>query len=253
MHYYQFNIGDYASHTRYLTPMQDLAYRRLIDLYYLQEKPIPVDNPAVLIGLNDFLTDVQQVLNTYFILSEQGWVNKRVEQEIHAYKNNIKHKSEAGKKSAASRKANKDKPFEQVLNSSSTDVQLTNNHKPITNNHKLNKLHTPEGVMQSVWDDFVAQRKAKKAAITQTAIKGIEREAKKANISLNDALQEICARGWTGFKAEWMAKDTGETAYQKSMRERVEELAPMAARKLQRPFNPNFIEDIQNVITDASN
>lgn len=199
--------------------MQDLAYRRLIDLYYLQEKPIPAQNPAALIGLNDCSTDVEHVLNTYFVLSEQGWVNKRVEQEIHAYKDNIRHKSEAGKKSAEARKANKINAPEQLLNSSSTDVQLTNNHKPITNNYKPNKLLTPEGVLQSVWDDFVAQRKAKKAAITQTALKSIEREARKAGISLNDALQEICARGWTGFKSEWIQKQTTEKPWVKENRE----------------------------------
>ena len=37
MHYFQFNIGDYASHTRHLTLMEDLAYRRLLDLYYMRE------------------------------------------------------------------------------------------------------------------------------------------------------------------------------------------------------------------------
>ena len=39
MHYYSFNIGDYASHTRHLTAIEDLAYRRLLDLYYLHEQP----------------------------------------------------------------------------------------------------------------------------------------------------------------------------------------------------------------------
>ena len=39
MHFYSFNIGDYASHTRHLTPMEDLAYRRLLDIYYLHEQP----------------------------------------------------------------------------------------------------------------------------------------------------------------------------------------------------------------------
>jgi len=39
MHYFNFNIGDYASHTRHLSLMEDLAYRRLIDAYYLAEKP----------------------------------------------------------------------------------------------------------------------------------------------------------------------------------------------------------------------
>ena len=214
MHYYQFNIGDYASHTRYLTPMQDLAYRRLLDLYYLHEKPIPEENPSVYIGLNDCSTDVQRVLNEYFVLTPKGWVNKRADEQIAEYHNKQKSASLAGKKSAEVRKASKVNASEQSFNDRSTDVQLTNNHKPITNNHKPIKDITtatgvaiPFGVTDTVWTDFVQQRIAKKAAVTETAIKGIDREAKKAGISLNEALQTICSRGWTGFKAEWIQKD----------------------------------------------
>ena len=58
---------------------------------------------------------------------------------------------------------------------------------------------------ESVWLDFVALRKAKKAVLTNTAINGIQREAKKANITLEQALQMCCERGWTGFRADWVA------------------------------------------------
>ncbi|NDH69342.1 MAG: DUF1376 domain-containing protein, partial [Gammaproteobacteria bacterium] len=33
MHYYQFHIGDYKSHTHHLSLLEDLAYRRLLDFY----------------------------------------------------------------------------------------------------------------------------------------------------------------------------------------------------------------------------
>ena len=136
MHYYQFNIGDYASHTRYLTPLQDLAYRRLLDLYYLHEKPIPQENPASYIGLNDCSTDVQRVLNDYFILTEKGWINKRADEQIAEYRNKQKSASMAGKKSAEVRRASKDASFERPLNERTTIVQPTNNHKPITINQE---------------------------------------------------------------------------------------------------------------------
>ena len=211
MHYYQFNIGDYASHTRYLTPMQDLAYRRLLDLYYLHEKPIPQDNPATYIGLNDCSTDVQRVLNDYFVLTNKGWVNKRADEQIVEYHSKQKSASLAGKKSAEVRRANKQAIPEQALNTRSTDVQLNIKHKPLTINQI--KDIPPSGVSLEIWNDFVQQRKAKKAAITETAIKGIEREANKAGMTLSAALQEICARGWTGFKADWM-QQSKKTEYQ---------------------------------------
>jgi len=90
--------------------------------------------------------------------------------------------------------------------SPSQDNLKTDSRPPKLREVKRREENTtpPDGVSQSVWNDFVRHRKAKKASITETAVQGIEREAKKANMNLNDALQEICARGWTGFKAEWV-------------------------------------------------
>ena len=34
MIYYPFHIGDYIAHTAHLDPIEDCAYRRLLDAYY---------------------------------------------------------------------------------------------------------------------------------------------------------------------------------------------------------------------------
>lgn len=60
------------------------------------------------------------------------------------------------------------------------------------------------GVASEVVADFRALRKAKKAPITETAVAGIQREAEKAGLTLEQALRACCERGWTGFKAEWV-------------------------------------------------
>jgi hypothetical protein len=60
-------------------------------------------------------------------------------------------------------------------------------------------------VTDSVWQDWIKLRKEKRAAVTQTAVNGIQREANKAGISLQAALETCCSRGWTGFKADWVA------------------------------------------------
>ena len=70
---------------------------------------------------------------------------------------------------------------------------------------KATIVATPEGVSQSVWDDFVKHRKAKKAQVTQTVIDGITKEAKKAGWPLEDALKETILRNWQSFKADWVA------------------------------------------------
>lgn len=101
MHYYQFNIGDYASHTRHLTLMEDLIYRRLLDWYYLNEKPIPLDSikASRLIQTKDHFQDVETILIEFFIQTDDGWINKRADNEIAVYQGFI----EAGKRGAAKR------------------------------------------------------------------------------------------------------------------------------------------------------
>jgi hypothetical protein len=64
----------------------------------------------------------------------------------------------------------------------------------------------PDGVSLSVWQDFLKLRKTKKAPVTDTAIAGIRREALKAGMGLSEALATCCQRGWTGFKADWVAQ-----------------------------------------------
>ena len=198
MHYYQFNIGDYVSHTRHLSPIEDIAYRRLLDAYYLSERPLNsgLTSVARQIGLRDYEQEVKIVLDEFFKLTEDGWINTRADKEIAHFKGKIQQASKAGKASA-----------ERRSNARSTDVQPTNNQEPITNNHKPKNTNTvapPVGVTDSVWQDWLKLRKAKKAAVTQTALDGIQREADKAGVSLQSVLETCCERGWTGFKADWL-------------------------------------------------
>ena len=165
MHYYQFNIGDYLSHTKHLDVMEDLAYRRLLDLYYLHERPLNsgIASVARQIGMRDHETEVKSVLEEFFNLSDDGWINQRADKEIKHFHSKIDQASRAGKASA-----------ERRMSSRSTDVQLTNNQEPITNNHikeskdslssarlptcphqeilELYKKHLPQLAQPRVWD-----------------------------------------------------------------------------------------------------
>jgi uncharacterized protein YdaU (DUF1376 family) len=84
MHYYQFNIGDYKSHTEHLSEMEDLTYRRLLDWYYLHETPIPLDinETARQIRMRSHTDCIAIVLQEYFERTPDGWVNHRANKEI---------------------------------------------------------------------------------------------------------------------------------------------------------------------------
>ena len=131
MHYYQFNIGDYISHTRHLDLIEDAIFRRLLDAYYLQERPLNVSVTAVARQINarDYEDEVKIVLEEFFQLTENGWVNFRADKEIENFHSKIEQASKAGRASAEARLSKRSTDVR-------TDVQPTNNHKPITINHE---------------------------------------------------------------------------------------------------------------------
>lgn len=84
MNYYPFHLGDYAAHTAHLEPMEDLAYRRLLDQYYLREGALPADIQvtAKLVRMRSMAADVEAVLREFFVLTEAGWRHSRCDSEI---------------------------------------------------------------------------------------------------------------------------------------------------------------------------
>ena len=127
VHYYQFHIGDYVTHTRHLTLLEDLAFRRLLDFYYLHEKPIRQREIARQIGMRDHEQEVLSVLEEFFVSTEEGYVNPRADKEIAKFK----EMSEGGKRGAAKRwsKGGDSPPNAPLI--------ATNNQEPITNNQYI--------------------------------------------------------------------------------------------------------------------
>ena len=237
MNYYPFHLGDYAAHTAHLEPMEDLAYRRLIDQYYLREGPLPADIQvtAKLVRMRSMVADVESVLKEFFTLTAAGWMHNRCEAEIAEMQERqqiakdkankrwdmqrAEHSNAAAQQNnaAACAAAQKDGAGEMLPNTNTN----TNTNKKTKN---TSAIAPPDGVVEPVWTDFVDSRKAKKAKLTQTAIDGITTEARKAGWALEDALRECCARGWIGFKADWVA-DKPPTRQAESFRERDDRLA----------------------------
>jgi len=220
MNYYPFHIGDYASHTRGLSLLEDLAYRRLMDEYYLSEQPLNGRSTDVarLIGMAEHGDVVSYVLGRYFENNGDTWTHERIEKELETFKRKQESASAAGKASAESRR-NKGKAttVEQSLNTRSTVVEHpSTNQEPITNisttkvvdKRKRDVVQKPVDVSQEVWDSFSAIRKAKRAPVSQIAIDGISREANKAGITLEQALTVCCERGWQSFKAEYVKESS---------------------------------------------
>lgn len=105
MNFFPFHIGDYAAHTRNLTLLEDLAYRRLLDAYYLAEHPFsgsPTD-VAREIGMRDQAAEVEYILTKFFEHDGDLWRNKRADGEIAKYAEKKEKASKAGRASAERR------------------------------------------------------------------------------------------------------------------------------------------------------
>lgn len=207
MHYYNFNIGDYIKHTMHLTIEEDLCYRRLLDLYYDTEQPIPTDIPRVSRRLRMGSEIVQTILDEFFELTDEGYRNRRADAEIEDYHAYIEKQRSNGKLGGRPKKT-PGKPTANPAKSQTEPKKSLNNNQQTypTTNKNIKGPARPDDVSEQVWNDFVQQRKQLKAAVTPTALEGIKREAAKAGWSLEQALTECTVRGWRGFKADWVNK-----------------------------------------------
>lgn len=224
MNYYPFNIGDYVAHTAHLNIVEDCAYRRLIDLYYLTENALPLDAKecARLVRMRENTEDVERVLREFFTETSGGWVNRRCDEEILKFRDKSSKAQASARESAKSRKTSAERTLSERSTDAkrtqsvrSTNVELTNNQEPITNTppnggdaRRRARAAKPDDVSDSTWQDFQQLRTQKRAPLTDTALAGLRREAQKAGITLGDALAYCCEQGWQGFNASWYIERT---------------------------------------------
>ena len=137
------------------------------------------------------------------------------ERKLNTYSVKAFEISQTGEKSSSDKTGEN---FSQTGEKSSSDlvkkVHTQNNNKnTIQNNNKKNTKKSESdllaefGIVGQLAEDFLKLRKAKNAPITETALKGFQREAAKAGISLSDAITIAIERNWRGFSASWNWRD----------------------------------------------
>ena len=200
MNFYPFHIGDYISHTSHLTDEEDLAYRRMIDLYYMGEMPFPDDSAWIARRVRSNPAIVLTLLNEYFELSEDGnWHNTRADKEIAKYQ----FVKESGKKGAEKRWSNRlEKPIQSDANAPPIATPLATKTNTKTNTN-IKTILPPEGVSVDLWNDFLVHRKRLKAPVTQRVADRLLKEANLANMPLDQVIETILFKGWRSFEASW--------------------------------------------------
>ena len=133
MFYFSLNINYFISATRHLTPLEVGIYTSLMLHYYQTEHPIKADELDKLyrklsIKSEDLQKIVKDLLDEFCELKEGYYHWNQIDVDVAKYKKNIEFKSDAGKKSAESRRKNQFKTKENV-NTCSTGVD---NQEPTT-------------------------------------------------------------------------------------------------------------------------
>lgn len=143
--------------------MEDLAFRRMLDLFYESEKPLPheLSRVAKLIGMKDYQEEILDVLNEFWNETEGGWVNDRANEEIAKYQAKADSARVNGKKGGRPVKPKITKSVN-LANPEITESQA--NHKPITNNHKPTKeiLSLVNDVFAHWWNLYPSSRRKNK-------------------------------------------------------------------------------------------
>ena len=287
MNYYPHHIGDYDSHTAHLSWLEDMAYRRLICLYYRTEKPLPLVEHDVCRLIRAQTPQekkaVIQVLNEFFIKQSDGWHSTRCNDEINKANIKAERNREVGKKGGRPRKietteVNKNNPkITQMVSEINPNITLpiTNNQEPIAKDKSSANAPTFDDdeipVDRQRWIEFFRDECAVDvdAHSTRDRTKFFPLTAQwiKSGISIGQMRKAVShsyatAKEGFGYLPAYVdrvlatqskpASDTTETTYQRSIRERVAEIAPGVARKAPGQFNPNFIDEVRDVIAIES-
>jgi uncharacterized protein YdaU (DUF1376 family) len=233
VNYFEFHIGDYAAATQHLSDEEDLVYRRLLDAYYRDERPIPSDL-RLACRLARARTDamreaVEVVLREFFVLAEDGWRSKRADEVIARHHAFMERQRANGRKTAEKRWGSQSvaTATEYVaaatppLPNSVTVGLPPTSHFPLpttqdgsnepsgkTARSRAPVLLTPQfdpsivpGLDLAAWHDWVAYRAKRKPAIKAVSMPAAAREMAKLGPLQRAAVDHSIANGYQGLIA----------------------------------------------------
>ncbi len=133
-----------------------------------------------------------------------------------------------------------DEPATAISTNTNTNTNKEEGRAPRKRSAPPATVPKPEDVDQQTWGDWIALRTKKRTTVSLTVVEEARRECAKAGLTLERFLQIWCMRGSQGLQADWLkpeeraiaqAPGQYETAYQRSMRERMQEAVPEIARR----------------------
>ena len=188
MNFYPFHIGDYASATRHLTWIEDAAYRRLLDVYYVKEGPLPTEKRQVyrlaVASTDDQREAIDTVLEEFFELTDAGYTHMRCEDEIaHAVEKRNKAAQSANARWSNARNSDNALPAQCERNANAADEacerinEACEGNAPNPNPNPNPKVNTkaqaplPDWMPIEAWNGYAEMRKRIRKPMTPRAQK----------------------------------------------------------------------------------
>lgn len=223
---YPHHIGDFIKETARLSDAQCMAYLRLLWVYYDTEAPIENNPEDIAFDIGSDPDTVRQIFRHFFVLDANGMqTHKRVEREIAAYRkkadkaresanarwsNAIALQSQSERNAKASKNnANREPITDTDPKGSDLNTTPPSEKPPKSDNPPMtiSDLVTA-GASEAIAVEYLAHRKRKKAPLSHRAWRDIAKEIAMAGWSIDDALKRAIDKGWTGFEAAWVQKNT---------------------------------------------
>lgn len=96
---------------------------------------------------------------------------------------------------------------ENISPRTSHSLEPVNEPKKTTQKSEAEMLLERFGITGQLAKDFIAHRKTKRGAISETQLSRLQKQADKAGISICEAVEICIERNWQGFNAAWDWRD----------------------------------------------
>ena len=242
--------------TAHLSPVEECFYRRALDWYYVNEKPLPLDLNQV----NRYLrantkTDkvaVVTVLSDFFKKTASGFVHTRCEIELEKFRSKADANRENGKLGGRPKKNSNLKNhdgFCSVSDGFISETQnnlnqepITNNQEPVTNinsadesapqNPKPKRVTKKQLAIEALVKLGVDEKcaisvieKRKGSAFSDLAIEEIKLQAELVNLSFVQAIEFSARQDWGSFRADWYQNRVKQQSHQPVAQQTISEQA----------------------------
>ena len=156
-----------------------------------------------------YVNDKNPVMEDRLLLTAWKPIERSLKDDLKKWEKQLKQRSEAGKKSAESRKRKLTSVNDrQQASTDSVTVSVSDsvsvNEIKDTFNFKASLVSL--GCDSYLVSEWLQVRSKKKASNTETAFNGWKNQVDKTSLSYNAALKLCVENSWSGFKSDWVNK-----------------------------------------------